>query len=1093
MALEFYIPVLKSTTTYKRLSGFFSANSMVVIAAGLRGLIGNGGKMRLVLGAHDIDPELREAHRLSEEEGERIVEEIGRRIADDLDQVEDLVEKRRLEFLAWMLKEGMLEVRVALPKKTFLHLASGIFHKKVLVFEDDDGCKVVGSGSANETRAAYEANGEQLDIFRNWEPGQAMYVERYERTFKAIWERTHPDYLTFSLPEALKKRIQERFYSGELAGEDPVKDPSLYPRLLGPQVDQEKCVSLLVAARLVEYLGRIRGLVHLGLGPVRLHPHQTFAVDFVLSRFPHRMLLADEVGLGKTIEAGAIVKRLVSMERADRVLILAPKNVTRQWLEELHDHFGMRFWLLESAPRRFVDAKDNEISLGSNENPFDHPGVDYIIASWHYARGSRRRPPEVLQASQPFDLVVIDEAHNARKKRYPGKTEPTLLHDLCLELGITSPHILLVTATPVQLRPEEAMDLLRILGLGGNWVHEGAFSTYIDILGRPPGQVKPGEWAAPLRLAGEFARRYLTREEVGELVRGIFKDVERAAEIEAALQDDAFLMRFAKSIQSGERQELRRLLVALNPMQWFMVRNTRERMEEFGYRFPEREVAEVSVGMGAVHSALLRDLDSYVSNEYAAYERLLSSENRGVVGFVRSIYHQRFVSSFSAAYCTVRNRRKFLQALLEGDEDALLRLAGKFLEDEYLDVEEEDLVDIMQDLLEQAGAERLVRKELERVKELESRLRPYDPQTPSGRDPKLGQVLDTVEELLSQGRRVLLFSKYKDTVAALVKYLDTFATRVTRREIGIYTGAGGAVFDEAKGERVAISKREVVESLDEGSVRVLVCTDAASEGLNLQAASAVVNVDMPWNPSKVEQRIGRVDRLGQDPERPVLVRNVWYPDSIEAEMYRALFDRREIYQLVVGPAQDIVSVAMRRALDEGRRGERLRELVKETLQQVEAVKDKVVATAGALSGASWKGRKGTDEDVVDRLADFAVQAGEALGFEIVVEEGRLIVRNEDALPEDIRGWNRPFLDVGRPNALTAAHPIILWLAGRIQDEAEAEEAPPADRSIYLIGDHEGLFEVDVVFPDEARERLEGSRVVNLLESMYIHSGEGSGS
>ena len=117
----------------------------------------------------------------------------------------------------------------------------------------------------------------------------------------------------------------------------------------------------------------------------------------------------------------------------------------------------------------------------------------------------------------------------------------------------------------------------------------------------------------------------------------------------------------------------------------------------------------------------------------------------------------------------------------------------------------------------------------------------------------------------------------------------------------------------------------------------MVCSDAAREGLNLQSASVVINVDMPWNPARVEQRIGRVDRLGQRAAE-VIIRNVWYPESIEAEMYRRLFKRGETYKLVVGPAQEIISDALRRALDEDLSGQRLIDLVEEALREVEKVK-----------------------------------------------------------------------------------------------------------------------------------------------------------
>src|SRR5208283_2557612 len=119
IAQDFYIPVLKNSKSYYRLSGYFSLNSLVITAAGLAGLIKNNGTMKLVLGAHDVGPDLVSAQKLSESDPQKLIEEIGKKIATDMENLTDVFSKERLNAVAWMITNGSLEIKVAIPKKTY--------------------------------------------------------------------------------------------------------------------------------------------------------------------------------------------------------------------------------------------------------------------------------------------------------------------------------------------------------------------------------------------------------------------------------------------------------------------------------------------------------------------------------------------------------------------------------------------------------------------------------------------------------------------------------------------------------------------------------------------------------------------------------------------------------------------------------------------------------------------------------------------------------------------------------------------------------------------------------------------------------------
>jgi SNF2 family DNA or RNA helicase len=221
-------------------------------------------------------------------------------------------------------------------------------------------------------------------------------------------------------------------------------------------------------------------------------------------RYPFRVLFADEVGLGKTIEAGACIKLLWMTGFVRRVLVLAPKNVTRQWWDELRGKFGLPAYLFK-PPNAFV-APDGK-TFPVYGNAFD--AVDLVVASWHYVRGRRGSEPELFKA-RPFDLVLIDEAHAARVTRSEfTSARPTRLNELAMGLSALTPHVFLLTATPLQLNELEMLDLLRILGLGGPWVHEDAFQRYYDAMNRSSASRAEGDWVHLFGLVSWFARTYL--------------------------------------------------------------------------------------------------------------------------------------------------------------------------------------------------------------------------------------------------------------------------------------------------------------------------------------------------------------------------------------------------------------------------------------------------------------------------------------------------------------------------------------------------------------------------------------------------------
>ncbi|MEN3051741.1 MAG: SNF2-related protein, partial [Candidatus Methanosuratincola petrocarbonis] len=772
IAKEFYIPVLRESISYDRATGYFSVDALVHAASGVAGLINNGGKMRLILGAHDVPEELWEAYKMGMISGREVVEEIGKRIAEGLEKVEDIFVKRRLEVLAWMFNKGLLEVKVVLPRHLYMG-QTGIFHIKTMIFRDKDGSIIAAEGSANETEPAYTVNGERIVVFYSWRPEDKERVENTINQFEKIWNAEHSDYDVFNLPEAVYRTVAKLTPKHLDAPPEP-----------GNQRGDARLDRLLPVCRMVRILPRVRCLAHMGLGPVRLFPHQARAVDLAMERYPFRILFADEVGLGKTIEAGACVKLLWSLGYVRRALILAPKNVTRQWWEELRLKFGLPAYLLKPGkPCAMVAPDGKEIPV--QENPFNF--ADLIVASWHYVRGRRGSEPEIFKA-KPFDLVLIDEAHAARITRSEFTSpRPTRLHELATALSSMTPHVFLLTATPLQLNPLEILDLMKILGLGGAWVHEDSFMKCYEILKKDPEGRDEGDWNALFSLVSWFSRTYLDRNHREAVVKSFFQG-ELADEILSALEKtdgDAF-RRIVRRLDASSRASLDGTLRGLMPTSWFIVRNTRERLKREGYRFPERLVENVDVALGENHSALLEGLEVYLQEYYNDYKKFLTGNERAGYGLISSVYYQRFVSSFASAYCTVKRRKEFLESLLEGDEERMFSLASELLEGSEEDLDEDELIESAKESIEKARP--LIEQEIKELNRLGVELSRYKYASSASDDPKLREIRRVVEQLRSEGRKVLVFSKFTDTVEIVRDFLSQ---RFGEDRVGTYTGKGG--------------------------------------------------------------------------------------------------------------------------------------------------------------------------------------------------------------------------------------------------------------------------------------------------------------
>jgi SNF2 family DNA or RNA helicase len=351
-------------------------------------------------------------------------------------------------------------------------------------------------------------------------------------------------------------------------------------------------------------------------------------------------------------------------------------------------------------------------------------------------------------------------------------------------------------------------------------------------------------------------------------------------------------------------------------------RNTRETLRKYRKaglleatvptRKPERRRIELNEQTRRVYDRI----DEYTRTFYKKAQQSTETEARAI-GFVMTTYRQRLTSSVYAISQSlssrleklrtqrqVLERRKRIRDEQDEDRQAALDALYEFDEDEIAEMEDagEDVLNV--DLTELAPSLtdegiNLLKEEIEELESFIQEVKQVDD------DPKMDQLYEDLDMLDRKGRsRIIVFTQYKDTMhfvrqQLLWKYGENIAC---------YSGDGGEMYDEEADAWRNVGKERVKREFsdNDGEVDILVCTDSASEGLNLQECGALINYDLPWNPMRVEQRIGRIDRIGQKYD-DVYILNYSYEDTVESDIYDRLDDRIGLFEYVVGNMQPILS------------------------------------------------------------------------------------------------------------------------------------------------------------------------------------------
>ena len=806
--------------------------------------------------------------------------------------------------LATLLRQGVLEWRVAIPE------GKGVYHEKGLLAQDACGHRVLLTGSWNETLAGYQRNVERIDAHTAWEDPERC--EEAVEWFDRVWEGEEPGLHVWPVREAVQEDLI--VYQDEEPWRPVVRkkpDPGKWtPELLYLAL-QEKMPWILKDP----YVGTL----------VEPFPHQAHVHERVLSRPPARFLLADEVGLGKTIEAGLILSALVSTGLARRILIIAPAHILRQWDEELREKFRLSTWTLRGKTwiQDFgrKDGKGPRVRASSplfGRLPGSTPHI-LLVSQAIAARRDRRQDFE----RSSWDFLVLDEAHRARGHlEGPLYRKNNLLQTLD-SLATRTASLLLLTATPVQLGLNELHDLLDVLGLPPGWSDRETFETFLEGLT----EQKP-DWRSLIDLALESAEHYrrlygLPLEDFeADLASGVefFEDLPEGENPETTFRRLMEIVRGRSvhempTLSEKQRRLVRIVLYRMSPLYQLICRNTRNLLR----RYAERGVADIQIPTRDLHEPLAVSFSAEEENLYLAVEReyirpfYREYAKAGLpthgVGFILTIYRKRAASSWYALRRSLERRQVRLKdALADWGPRSLRQLFGSLslrdlvsddASDEDAESELEGGEEVEDPRLKGLDLERLrriVEREKRIMEDLVGRLTSLEERNV---DSKRDALLEHLKKSLPDRRGVIVFSQYKDTVDALSNALySVFGSSLAK-----YHGEGGEVREG--GEWKLVSKGRVERMVQGGSVRVLAATDAASEGLNLQTMDEVVSFDIPWNPMRIEQRIGRIDRVTQ--VSPRIRVGVLVPEgTIEMDVYKRCVERLGLFQQSVGPMQPVL-------------------------------------------------------------------------------------------------------------------------------------------------------------------------------------------
>jgi len=679
-----------------------------------------------------------------------------------------------------------------------------------------------------------------------WEDDSKEAVEWVKEEFDALWNSPS----AIKLPDFIIKDIKR-----------------ISERKVIQDIDEAKDNEELPAAVSVE-----SPIFRENLG---LWEHQKYFIEKVFNdhkkSYGARYVLADPVGLGKTLQL-ALSAELMALYGDKPVLIIAPKTLMKQWQDELKDmlHLPSARW----DGLNWIDENDIKYPNRGREDIIKCPRKIGIISQGLIT--AKSESVDYLLAKN-YECIIVDEAHHARRKSIDKNSnfysfDCTNLYGYLLNIAPKAKSILLATATPIQLHPVELWDLLNILSQGTDkvlgsksslWRKKGFINKGLELI------KNKGEGLSPTEKWRWIKNPFPPSTE------GINYSLLRTSTI----VDDEIVV-FPKQYNELEKQNKTYVDFLMddyfelhNPYIRHVVRREREYLEKkINPTTGEPYLDEIEVEIIDEEPLLLT---GYMKTAYDYAEEFCEMIAKRVKGggFLRTLLLKRIGSSIQAGKKTGLKLRNDWGNNLD------------FLSEE----EEEDYGQI----------KNLTPEEYKILNKYVNALL-----SNKAEDPKFNKLVELLnrDKWIEEG--VIIFSQYYDTVEWIANKLSKV---FTNQKIGVYAGSNKAGYylnDKLYKE----TKEEIKEMVMNYELKILLGTDSASEGLNLQALRRLVNIDLPWNPTRLEQRKGRIQRGGQRFNK-IFLYNMRYKDSVEDRVHELLSKRLKNITDVFGQIPDILKDA----------------------------------------------------------------------------------------------------------------------------------------------------------------------------------------
>lgn len=564
---------------------------------------------------------------------------------------------------------------------------------------------------------------------------------------------------------------------------------------------------------------------------VEFHPYQFKPVLKLLHQPDHRLLIADEFGLGKTIEAGIILTELQARIDLQRVLVICPASLRIKWRDEMRLRFEEEFEILDAG--RLREFLDEYLRIGLVARKKAIVSLELIRRTEFAERLANDRTH--------FDLVVIDEAHHIRNRT-------TRAHDLASIVSDNADSLLLLTATPLHLGRPDLFNLLHIVSPG----QFDDFDTFED-------QVEPNRFI-------NRASRFLQMNRPSDALSAV-KEVERTKQRERYVRDPYY-------------QEITEILTRKNLSREDAVRVQRALLEinSLTHVFTRSKKREVMANAPLREAKLIRY--SFEPEEQAFYD--------ATVKFVRRHWKETQENPWAVGFALVMRERQAASCL-----PAFRDHYATAMTEIYSSPEDESMVEgLMTDDTENEVMSKFPKSIREAASELDAAANRV-----GDIDTKFDKFLTVLKMVLEDDpdSKVLIFSFFKKTLEYLLKRLveEGIETALIYGDIDVF-------------DRPAIVER----FQNKRELRVLLSSEVGSEGLDFQFCKVMFNYDLPWNPMKVEQRIGRIDRFGQKSPK-VSIYNFIASGTIEDRIYNRLFSRIRIFEESIGDLEEILGDVLR--------------------------------------------------------------------------------------------------------------------------------------------------------------------------------------